>query len=54
MTSPQQQLADAARKITGAQLAQQQHAKEVAASLPAKPAIPAAQEPQGEPTAGPS
>jgi len=54
MTSPQQQLADAARKITGAQLAQQQHAKDVAASLPAKPAIPAAETPPGEPPAAPA
>lgn len=52
MTSPQQQLADAAHKITGAQLVQQQAAKEVAASLPAKPPIPAAQQPPGEPPAG--
>ena len=54
MTSPQQQLAEAAKRITGAQLAQQQHAKEVAASLPAKPAIPAAQAPPGETPAGQS
>ena len=52
MTSPQQQLAEAAKRITGAQLAQQQAATAVAASLPAKPAIPASQQPPGEPQAG--
>ena len=52
MTSPQQQLAEAAKRITGAQLAQQQHAKDVAASLPAKPPISAMQEQPGVTQAG--
>ena len=45
MTSPMQQLQDAARKIIGAQAAQQEHAKQVAASLPAKPPAQAPEQP---------
>jgi hypothetical protein len=41
MTTPIERLQAAARKITGAQLAQQQAAKDLAASLPGKPQAPA-------------
>ena len=37
MTSPAERLTEAAKRIQGGQLAQQKHAKEVAASLPARP-----------------
>lgn len=38
MTSPAQELAEAARRIQGGQLAQQQHAKQVADQLAAEEA----------------